>query len=97
MRLFKNCECTPPKDTWSPSQEQIDATAPGGHKGYFPGKGCTKKEPCLNTTSYNDLKNKPSINSVELVGDKSCREIKVQCRMRPITNELIENMFKTYS
>lgn len=97
MRFFKNCQCTPPKETWTPSQEQLDCTALGGEKGYFPGSRCIKPEPCLNITSYNDLKNKPSINDVELIGDKSCGDLKLQCRMRPITNELIDNMFKAYN
>lgn len=96
--LKKNCECREDekKQTWIPSQEQLDSTAPGGRDGYFPGAYCIVPEDCKHILSYNDLKNRPRINGVLLVGDKSCVDIKVQCRMRPITNQLIDELFTAY-
>lgn len=97
-RLITNCECKEDNkgSPWVPSQDQIDATAPGGHDGYFPGAYCLIPDDCKNITSYNDLKNKPQINGVTLVGNKSCVDIKVQCRMQPITTGLIDDIFEAY-
>lgn len=98
---IKDCECKDDKvivgSPWVPSQEQLDCTAPGGTDGYFPGKVCTRPEDCRGITSYNDLKHKPQINGVELKGNKSCKDLKLQCRMKPIANETIDNIFEAYS
>lgn len=99
MRTFvKNCECREDekKQTWIPTQEQLDCTAPGGDHGYFPGMYCLIPADCKHILSYEDLKNKPRINGTMLVGDKSCVDIKIQCRMRPITNKLIDDIFEAY-
>lgn len=98
MRRPYGCSvCEEAHQTWKPSQEQIDALAPEGDRGYYPGRLCVKRVPCYGITDYEELKNKPSINGVELIGDKSCHDIKVMCRMRPITNEMIDDMFSTYN
>lgn len=41
---------------------------------------------------YTRLKNKPSINGVELVGDRSSSEIHVQHEMDRITEQMIDNI-----
>lgn len=37
------------------------------------------------TSNYEKLKNKPSINSVELIGNKTSDDLKLQGKMKPIT------------
>ena len=44
----------------------------------------------IHTMSYNDLKDKPKIESVELIGDKTFAEL----GMEPITGEELINMFE---
>lgn len=41
------------------------------------------------TNDYEKLKNKPSINSVELIGNKEFEDL----GMTPITNQMIESLF----
>lgn len=40
------------------------------------------------TRDYNDLDNKPSINTITLIGDKSFSDLGLQ----PMTNEMIEDI-----
>ena len=40
------------------------------------------------TRNYNDLDNKPSVNTVELVGDRSFSDLGIE----PISDEMIENI-----
>ena len=42
---------------------------------------------------YNELLNKPSINSVELIGNKTGPELSLQDEMDPISNLEIETLF----
>ena len=44
------------------------------------------------TNNYNALTNKPSINGVELVGDKTSDEIHVQGKMHALTTQEIERI-----
>ena len=46
----------------------------------------------LGVDDYNELKNKPRINGVELVGDLSSHDIHVQHEMDEITNEEIHQI-----
>lgn len=82
---------------WEPSQDQIDATAPGGHDGYYPGKHCIMPEVCRHITSYNDMKNRPTINNVMVEGSRTCKDYKLQCAMRPISTDLINTLFNIYN
>ena len=43
---------------------------------------------------YSELPDKPQINGVELVGNKSGTELLLQKAMRTVTNQEIEDMFK---
>lgn len=43
---------------------------------------------------YADLPDKPMINNIELLGNKSADELFIQMKMRKVTNEEIELMFK---
>lgn len=98
MRVRGSClVCNPPKNTFTPSQEQLDATAPGGYLGYQPGRRCIPPDPCSHITSYEDLQNLPSINSVKLIGNKTSMELGLQGAMVAISNEMIGNMFATYN
>lgn len=98
MKVRGNCPvCNPPKNMFVPSQEQIDATAPGGHLGYFPGKRCIVPEPCYHITSYECLQNLPSINDVVLIGNKTSAQLGLQSTMTAISNTTIDGMFKTYN
>lgn len=98
MRVRKTCSvCNAPSNVFVPSQEQLDATAPGGHLGYQPGRRCIPPDPCSHITSYEDLQNLPSINSVKLIGNKTSTELGLQGAMVAISNEMIGNMFATYN
>lgn len=98
MRVRGKCPiCDPPRTIFSPSQEQLDATAPGGHLGYQPGRRCIPKEPCSRITSYKNLRNLPSINSVTLMGNKTSTELGLQGAMVAISNEAIARIFDTYN
>lgn len=98
MRVRGTCPvCNPPKNVFTPSQEQLDATAPGGHLGYQPGRRCIPPEPCAHITSYENLQNLPSINGVTLIGNKTSTDLKLQSTMVAISNELIAGMFNTYN
>lgn len=44
------------------------------------------------TSNYNYLTNKPQINSVELVGNKTSSELKLQGEMEALSNMDIENL-----
>lgn len=44
------------------------------------------------TSNYNYLTNKPQINSVELVGNKTSSELKLQDEMEALSNIDIENL-----
>lgn len=48
------------------------------------------------TTNYEKLKNKPQINSVELLGDKSSDELGLQDEMEALTNTEIESLINNY-
>lgn len=98
MRVRGRCTvCNPPVNTFVPSQEQLNATAPGGHLGYQPGRACIPPEPCAHITSYNNLQNLPAINDVTLIGNRTSSELGLQGAMVAISNELIDGMFDTYN
>lgn len=44
------------------------------------------------TSNYNYLINKPQINSIELVGNKTSSELKLQGEMEALSNMDIENL-----
>ena len=46
------------------------------------------------TSYYEKLIGKPQINGIELVGNKTSKDLLLQHLMIPLTNEDIENMFK---
>lgn len=46
------------------------------------------------TTDYEKLNNIPKINTVELKGDKTAKELKLQEEMRALTNLEIEEILK---
>lgn len=48
------------------------------------------------TDDYNDLVDKPSINGVELTGNKTGEMLSLQDRMDPITIPTIDRIFKKY-
>lgn len=48
------------------------------------------------TDSYNDLVDKPQINSIELVGNKRGEELGLQNEMEPIPLQTIEKWLKKY-
>lgn len=45
-------------------------------------------------TNYDQLSNKPQINGIELTGNKTAIDLKLQPIMKPVSNEEIEEMFK---
>lgn len=47
---------------------------------------------CCGTTNYNALSNKPQINGVTLIGNKTSHEIKVQDEMDEITAQQIDTI-----
>lgn len=51
--------------------------------------------PLSTISDYEKLKNKPHINGIELIGDKTTEDLLLQRIMRRITNEEIEDMFKS--
>lgn len=98
MRVYGSCPiCNKSNNSFVPSQEQIDATAPGGHLGYQPGRKCILPDPCRHITSYENLQNLPSINKVTLIGNKTSADLGLQSSMVAISNETIGNMFATYN
>ena len=98
MRVRTGCSvCNPPQNGFVPSQDQIDATAPGGYLGYHPGRGCIEPDPCYHITSYNDMKDKPSINDVVLVGNKTSHDLGLQGLMEAISTDFIADMFAKYN
>lgn len=98
MRTYGKCPiCNPPQQGFVPSQEQLDATAPGGHLGYQPGRRCIPPDVCKHIASYEDLQNLPSINDVALIGNRTSRDLGLQGAMVAISNELIAGMFDTYN
>ena len=48
----------------------------------------------VGTSNYNELSNKPQINSIELIGNKTPSELHLQEEMEDITNEEINNLFR---
>lgn len=44
------------------------------------------------TNNYNYLSNKPKINDIELIGNKTSNELKLQDHMEALTNMDIENL-----
>lgn len=46
---------------------------------------------------YRDLANKPLINNVELDGNRTAKELKLQEEMTSLTNIEIEEMFKDFN
>lgn len=77
--MTKNCSSS----YWRPHFEKSDMCP----------KFETSIKPVINiggTSDYNDLSNRPSINGVELIGNKTNEQILIQ----PLTNEDIENLFK---
>ena len=44
------------------------------------------------TNNYNYLSNKPKINSIELIGNKTSSELKLQDEMNALSNIDIENL-----
>lgn len=57
---------------------------------------CIPPEPCSGITSYEQLKDLPSINGEVVIKDKSCEDFHLQCAMRPIKNFEIERLFELY-
>ena len=45
------------------------------------------------TTNYPELNDKPSINDVELIGNKTSKELKLQDEMESISNLEIDEIF----
>lgn len=100
MRVYGSCPCcneSSKREPFKPSQEQLDATAPGGHLGYQPGRRCIPPDVCAHIVSYENLQNLPSINNVKLIGNKTSGELGLQGAMVAISNELIAGMFDTYN
>lgn len=48
------------------------------------------------TTDYNKLTNKPSINAVELIGNKTSDELYLQDKMDTLTNNDIEELLNNF-
>ena len=46
------------------------------------------------TINYENLSNKPRINNVELIGDKTSKNLKLQDEMDSLSNLDIDNIFK---
>ena len=46
------------------------------------------------TTNYEKLNNLPQINSMELIGNKTAKDLKLQGEMRALTNLELEQIFK---
>lgn len=50
----------------------------------------------VSTSNYEELTNKPKINGVELVGNKTSSDIHVQDRMNEITDSQIDELFMSW-
>lgn len=50
----------------------------------------------VGTTDYNRLINKPSINAVELIGNKTSDELYLQDKMDTLTNNDIEELLNNF-
>lgn len=50
--------------------------------------------PLSGTSDYERLKNKPQINGIELLKNKTAKDLFLQEFMIPVSNEEIDNMFK---
>lgn len=48
------------------------------------------------TNNYNNLNNKPRINNVELVGNKTSKDLKLQNEMESLTNMDIEEILNSF-
>lgn len=48
------------------------------------------------TNNYNNLNNKPKINNVELVGNKTSKDLKIQDEMESLTNIDIEEIINSF-
>lgn len=48
------------------------------------------------TNNYNNLNNKPKINNVELVGNKTSKDLKIQDEMESLTNMEIEEILNSF-
>lgn len=46
------------------------------------------------SSNYDKLTNKPRINGVELIQNKTAEELLLQSLMMPVSNQEIEDMFK---
>lgn len=87
---MRTCNCGVDKKVgviFQPSQEQIDKT--WSREGYYPGSICIAPVPCYHYLSYNELKDHPFINGVELKGNHTARELGLQPRMSPIPLETL--------
>ena len=80
-------ECAPPPEP-CPCPPPEDECHCEGDRGRVPiVKVITPQVPGHGTTDYNELENKPSIETVELVGDKTF----AQLHMNNLTNEDIDS------
>lgn len=43
---------------------------------------------------YKDLPDKPQINGIELIGNRSAEDLMIQMKMLKVTNKQIDDMFK---
>ena len=57
---------------------------------------CIEPDVCNHILSYNNLKDKPQINGVQLMGNKTAKDLGLQSSMLAITVEQIETIFKNY-
>lgn len=56
----------------------------------------TLQEDTGGTNNYNNLNNKPKINNVELVGNKTSKDLKIQDEMESLTNIDIEEIINSF-
>lgn len=56
----------------------------------------TLQEDVGGTDDYNNLKNRPKINNVELVGNKTSKDLRIQDEMESLTNMDIEEILNSF-
>lgn len=54
----------------------------------------SERTPLSGTSDYERLRNKPQINGIELLKNKTAKDLFLQEFMIPVSNEEIDNMFK---
>lgn len=70
-------------------EQQVDVLQEGGEQNVGVNSECLI---VTEATSYNRLYDKPQINGVELIGNRTSEEIHVQHEMDDITNQEIDNI-----